>query len=775
MRLYHEGVSAFRMRQLTLAKERLSKLITGYPKDIHVPMGKFELAKVLIDLREFDRAVELLVELSELQEGSFDKTEARRELISLLARLQRFRQGVEILEIWWKDQPGNPVTGRDLARFYLQSGRSDEAKLLLEGMLEKTASRQVFADLLDLSIKTGEVESLMNAIENRRMRYRTGDYLDFTSDCLLALHKDDKAAEMLRDAPETQNSPELLRKLARLDLRRKDHANALESFRNLRSFTGLEWEVIKSMGYCLLQLGKKQEAIAEWKTYIDRYKSLESYQRYIEVLIANRLYEESLNAFTIAREFLRNPAQFARERAGVLEILGRSTEALEEYLKALELGGYNQEIFDKLYKNQSESFNFLGRLRETMAKRPAVSIKKAILEIHMIERNVSAIPELVNMNHTGSIFDDLIYERLRQEVFYEPSDFYHSLVTAFIRRNRHSTLAFKLSEMLLSFQNMNDDHSQIALEEALETEKAEPCPDLELKIKLQSTIGKFYFERYGDMMNAEKYLQNALREEYAAVAPEVYFDSLLTMSRLKCASEDYDRASQLQKQAETFLDSGQAFQPAAFPVFAPNQLRLNTGSAANSLSFLLEEEAHTRLIFEKAFLAAHQGKYQDALNELKIITQDHPESLLMDDALDLALFITMGSAGGPDALNAYLEAERRAMSGKFTEAVSEMEKIAGIASDTTIALDAEAKILLYSKHLTDRAGLTDKIDAFRREHPGHWLGAELLNVKWQLARNESATEAEKSELLKEFVDRYPTDLRSRHMKLILSDMLRENK
>ncbi|MBI3039219.1 tetratricopeptide repeat protein, partial [bacterium] len=415
--LYQEAINEYGFRHLKPAKERLERLIKLYPSHSLSNRAKIDLGRVMIDNREYDKAIEVLTPLTEISNPQCK--EAREMLITLLLELQRFRQGVDLLEKWWKESQGNPELGRKLASFYLQCGRADEAKVLLESLLERTARRDVFDDLLRLSAKSGQLETLLSAIESRSARYKTIDYLDFTSDCYIALKEPEKAVTILEKAPETATSLLLLQKLSRLELSRNRPEKALESFRRIERIIPNDWNNEKALGHCLFLLGKKDEAISTWRKTLSGqpYPNQEFYQLFSGVLIEHNLYEEALLVFSEARTALGSPIIFAQERASVLETLNRKKEAVDEYLVALQNDPYMPEILEKLIKlpEKGSVFNLKEKIKELIPHSQSLSLKKALLEIYFREQNLNAIPEILTLvSPVGSMFDQVFFERINE-------------------------------------------------------------------------------------------------------------------------------------------------------------------------------------------------------------------------------------------------------------------------------------------------------------------------------------------------------------------------
>ncbi|HNW34091.1 MAG TPA: hypothetical protein PKM25_04115, partial [Candidatus Ozemobacteraceae bacterium] len=103
------------------------------------------------------------------------------------------------------------------------------------------------------------------------------------------------------------------------------------------------------------------------------------------------------------------------------------------------------------------------------------------------------------------------------------------------------------------------------------------------------------------------------------------------------------------------------------------------------------------------------------------------------------------------------------------------EGLAGTASGTPLALDAAAKALLLSENASDAAQLQLKLDSFITRHPAHWAVPDLMMLQWRLMRRSGTPPTAEVELLKQFVDRFPGDLRCRRARLAIADLLRRSR
>lgn len=741
--LFHEALSDYGMRRLKPAREKLDLFIKRAPKSRYNSRARFELARINIDDRNYDAGIEILTALAETTPVDYQIRMARELLIKTLTELQRFKVAIDLLEKWWKANNNDLPLGRQLAACYMQAGRADEGRFLLESLLERTADREVFNDLLKIATRSGGLESLLNSIESRRVRFRTADYLEFSTSCLLALKRDEQAAKTLREAPETKDTPLLLQRLAKLDLDAGRFDLALASYQRLSQLGGSDWENIKAIGHCLFLLKRTPEAIAVWKKPVQTmgFAPMETWSQFTDVLIEHKLYEEALQAFAEARKALGNPGQFAEERAGVLQVLGRKDEALEEYLTALALGMFKPDIFDKLYESRSASFDLTARLQRRLTEMPgALSLQKALLEVWFRSADPARIPEILGIGTPGSQFDDILAERIAQALAGFPSPFVRELMIAAIARQRASTLSFKLALQLLDWPDPSAAEIGQTRREAEQTAAIDPPPDAVLKATLQNKLARFLFERQHDLAAARVLCQSVLSLPQGLPITEARLESNLLMMRLATIAGDFPTAERCLADARPLIATG--------------------------------SEDAARALVEEAWLLTHKADLQNALLKLKDLTEQHPDSLWLNDGLELALFLTMNSIGSLEPVTKFLAAERLAAAGSLTAALSELEQLETVASSTPLGLEAKARRLLLSESVATAATLLPLVDAFVGFHPNHHAVPDLLLLKWHLLKQQGAGRDAISDLLKDFLDRFPGDLRARRISLAMEELMK---
>ncbi len=750
--LYQNGMNALRMRKLTVARGLFQELIEKHPEDIHTSMARRQMASVMRDMQEFDEAISILNEIINSEKSEENLRYARAELLDILFELQRFRQGIELLEAWRQKNPEDIQLSRNLAKFYLQTGRKDEAWLMLESVMEKSASPAAFKDLLNLALVSGEIETLLQSLERRRTRYRSNDYADYVSDCYLALNRKDKAIEALQELDNIETFYNIQTKLADLLISTGKFEEAFNVLTMSARIMPGEWSVIKKMGHCRFMQGKKDEAMAIWRKPLD-LPFMQRQTFYVDlatVLIEHLLYEDALKVYAEARQALQQRTMFSEEVASVLDALGRSDEALEEYLQVMVEGIYRAEIFERLYEAYKKGFALEARLQTLHKSTKSPAISQALLEFLFRKAEIVVIDEILQIITEGAgRFDEVFYERLNQEALLSPTQFHFSLTEKMIKARAGSSLALRLADLLLEMGPMDEKWVEQAFSSAKATAIQKQIADADLKAKLLINLARYSLENLYSIDKAQALTDEVLQTTLAKAAESRALDAAILKARMLIYQEKFAEAASLLDETENLISSANE------NIFAINPIS--------------KSEYLAQVILERARLHAHQNDMQKALESLKSIVETLTESDWTNDALELANFIIRRSIGNFEMLSRALRSERLVYQSDFRGAVKELEKaIATTASATELISEMEAEIIELQKHFLPATDIIKSIDSFAAKHQQHFKTADLLEIKWKLLKRENASPEQITEHLQTFVDNFPNDLRTGRFKKILS-------
>ena len=741
--LYNEAVMAYRTRHFNLAKQTFYKLIEQYPDDRITEIARSNLAVLLRDLKEYDKAIEMYKEIIEKSSDDGEKESAKLQLVDVLYTVHRYREGIELLEDWAKKEPQNVGLARKLAQFYLQSGNKDEAWLLLERFMEK-GEKKAFDDLLDLAIRSGEVDKLLSSLDNHRTRLKASVYSSYLADCYLALGRKDKAIEALKDNKDYEKDINVLKKLSDIQISANLLDDAIVTLEKLAAFLPSDWQTLRKLGHCYFAKGNKKKAVEVWKSPLNRRygKNNELYINYTTVLIDHNLLEEALEAFDEARSLLYQNNLFAEEKAAVLEALGREKEAMEEYLNVLSDGIYKPEIFEKLYKAKIDGFSLENRLISLNSDNYNQAIVQALIELYFRKARIADIDKMVALvdSQSAIFFDDLFYDRLRQEALLVPEEFHFSLMKKMMEARKDSTLELKLAALMLKMPEYNEKWQKEAYEYAKNTAESESMADSELKYELYFRLANFAFEYLKSPKKADTYLSKLVNSKVIAPSKKKIIEAKLMSAMLNTYMSDFPKSEEILSEVGSILDQ--------------NDYR-------GGLSRLEQEEFLMQQKVELARLKAHMGQYQEALDCLKDIIENHKEGDWVNDGLELALEITRYSVGDFSAINHKFKAERLAACGEKTQALEEIDAAikALPASSTFLIADLEAdKIMLSENKSFDE--LAKSIVQFIVKYPESMKKPDLAEYKITMMQRFNLSQDKIDEEMRSFISNYPSDLRS---------------
>ena len=741
--LYSEAVRAYRTRHFNLAKECFYKMIEQYPDDRLTDIARSNLAVLLRDLKEYDKAIEMYKEVIEKSSDEREKVTAKLQLVDVLYTVHRYREGIELLEDWVKKEPQNVELVRKLAQFYLQSGNKDEAWLLLERFVEK-GEKEAFDDLLDLAIRSGEVDKLLNSLDSHRSRLKASVYSSYLADCYLALGRKDKAIEALKDNKDYEKDISILKKLSDIQISANLIDDAITTLEKLVSYLPTDWQSLRKLGHCYFIKKNKQKAVEVWKRPLRRRygSSQELYINFTTVLIEHQMLEEALEAFDEARDALHQDTLFAEEKAAVLEALGREKEAMEENLNVLSDGIYKPEIFEKLYKAKIDGFSLENRLNSLNDGNFNQAIIQALIELYFRNAKMADIDKMVALvdSQSAIFFDDLFYDRLRQEALLVPEEFHFALMKRMMEARKNSSLELKLAALMLKMPEYNEKWQKEAFDFAKKAAENKSMADSDLKYELLLKLADFSFNFLKSPKEADNYLSMLINAKVIAPTKKKIIEAKLMSAMLNTYMSDFPKSEEILEEVGSILDRN---------------------DYSGGLRRLEQEEFLMQQKVEIARLKAHMGQYQEALDSLKDVIENHKEGDWVNDGLELALNITRYSVGDFSAINHKFKAERLSACGEKSQALEEIDAAikALPASSTYLIADLEADKIMLSDNI-NFDDLSKSIMQFLKKYPENLRKADLVEYKIKLMQRSNFSQDKIDEEMRSFIANFPSDLRS---------------
>ena len=742
-RLYNEAVMAYRTRHFNLAKECFYKMIEQYPDDRLTDIARSNLAVLLRDLKEYDKAIEMYKEVIEKSSSEEEKNTAKLQLVEVLYSVHRYREGIELLEDWVKKDSQNVDLVRKLAHFYLQTGNKDEAWLLLERFVEK-GEKKAFDDLLDLAIRSGEVDKLLNTLDSHRTKLKSSVYSSYIADCYMALGRKDKAIEALKDNKDYDKDISILKKLSDIQISANLIDDAITTLEQLVSYLPTDWQSLRKLGHCYYIKNNKQKAVDVWKRPLRRRygSSQELYINFTAVLIEHQMLEEALEAFDEARNALHQDTLFAEEKAAVLEALGREKEAMEENLNVLSDGIYKPEVFEKLYKAKIEGFSLEKRLISLNSGNFNQAIIQALIELYFRNAQMADIDKMVALvdSQSAIFFDDLFYDRLRQEALLVPEEFHFALMKKMMDARKDSALELKLAALMLKMPEYCEKWQKEAYEYAKNAAESKIIADSVLKYELYLKLAEFSFYYLKSPKEADNYLSMLVNSTKISPSKKKIIEAKLMSAMLHTYMSDFPKSEEILDEVGSILDRN---------------------DSDNGLRRLEQEEFLMQQKVEVARLKAHMGQYQEALDSLKDVIENHKEGDWVNDGLELALNITRYSVGDFSAINHKFKAERLACCGENKEALEEIDAAlkALPASSTFLIADLEADKIMLSdnKNFDD---VSKNIMQFMMKYPDNLRKSDLVEYKIKLMQRQNISQDKIDEEMRSFMANFPSDLRS---------------
>lgn len=189
---------------------------------------------------------------------------------------------------------------------------------------------------------------------------------------------------------------------------------------------------------------------------------------------------------------------------------------------------------------------------------------------------------------------------------------------------------------------------------------------------------------------------------------------------------------------------------------------LDKNDYIGGLTRLETEEYLMQQKVELARLKAHMGQYQESLDLLKDIVENHKEGEWVNDGLELALDITRYSLGDLSAIDHKFKAERFAACGDNTQAISEINAAieALPASSTSLIADLEADKIMLSSDNVDFNELSKQIKLFLAKYPDNIKNADIADFKIKLMQRLNQSQDRIDEEMRNYIVNFPSDLRS---------------
>lgn len=714
--LFNEALLNQNNKNYPIAKKKYEEFLKKFSNHELARRAKFELAIVLKNLNENDKAIKLLLETIQMGNGLRDRNsiESVKALAKIYYDTMRFKQGIELLEPYYQANLDNPDLCVILSKFYIASGRIDEAKLILESSLQRTLNSWVFSELLSIAVQQNKVEELIKFLDENISNINKTSYLEYVTDCYITLNQLDKAIKKLEDSKILDSELSLKQKLADLYYKTGNYNNALDCYKSLiNKYNSDNWMYYKAIGNCYIKLGKKEKALEIWRDGLNLGQNTEeAYSNYINILLEHKLYNEVLQTFEEARTKLNNSTIFAEEKASVLEAIGKEYHALAEYFLALSNGTYKTEIFNKLYNKRSANFDFLQLLKSSIKNGNVnYSIRKALVEYYYKEQNTNFLNEIINLANNDDLLLSLLVERLKYCLQGNFNAFSLKLLEEIVKKFANNNLTYDLlytlfknykyldKEYIIKFIQMSTKLlSQHTLTNSNEIEPA-------YKVKLMFIIAHILFNEFYKLDDALKLLKQIINVQHLYTEPEIQIETFYLLMKIYTIQNQY-------KEAQNFL-------------LQATQIAQNLG-----------RQYEPKILFEEAWFLAYTGKFEEALTKLRTIVEKYLNSEYANDAIDLATTITTISNNTTiDACKDYVQVKKCIYTNQLQTAETTLYNLFKLASGTNIIPYLESDLLTLNIYklihkpkieYEDLKNLKSKVYEFITRHPNYWRTVDVF-------------------------------------------------
>lgn len=744
--LYNEAITAYRSRRFNEAKEKFSKILEDSNNDSsYKDTARIMLAQIFKDGKEHDKAIKLYKEVIEKNMHFGHKIQAQNNIIEIYYVTQRYKEGIEYINELKKTNKDNYDLDLKLSDFYIQLGQIDEAWLLLEHIFNINPQKNIFQKRIELATKTNEIKRLMSEIESQETNITKSSYIDYITDCQLALKDRKKAVDTLIEYLDKAYDIEITKKLTRLLADDNRHIETITYLERLVKTMPNDAEIAKSLGHEYFVIGNKEKAIEAWKRpFENRERTNDAAIFFTNALIEHGLYEEALQAFDNYRRLMYNPTKFAEEKANVLYALNRRSEAMEEYLASFIENNYTQETFEKLYEEKSPDFDLEKRLNVLYEKYRNTALAKALMELYFTRAKNSDIDKLKDLVfQANGELDELFYERFKQNPNKESTEFGYNLLEKIIKARSNSLLALKLANKSLELAPEIPEFTIKLYELASSININIDLLDYETIAEYYANMAEISLYTMHKPDDAIKYANKLIDSEIAIYSESSAIKANLIKSYALICKDDFKEAENIQNKIKKYV---------------------------NDANFYDKTEYENIITVCNAWLYSYKGDYQKALDIIKPLVESNSTSSSVNDAIELALFITRYSIGdGLAPLDKIFKIRRLTLAGKEGEAEKELKEfITENASATSIIEEAKADLIMLREKTTEPEELIKQIDTyFVTAKTLNKKMSDLLELKIKLLYN--SNNEERLQSMKTFLKYFGSDLRSERYRRIIAE------
>lgn len=396
------------------------------------------------------------------------------------------------------------------------------------------------------------------------------------------------------------------------------------------------------LGSALYRLGRKEEAMQVWQRTLTRFpKNVGAYSLVAAAMITNGLFDEAIAVYQRGRKALNNPFLFSIEIANAYSQQGQFSRATTEFLNYLQQNPRQLPYIQRrilTFFDQAENQDILRAVEKALhARKPP---REEILKIY-----ASCLKRLNRYDDALDIYLQL--EERRSGKRNQGGELYNfaneavraNQIEVALKAYRHIIENWPASPYLFS--------SRMGLAEAYSTLKQYDQAIAILDEILQSRAPRVF--KFRAMKMKGDILLNHLRDPEKAIS---VFETLY---------ESYYRDARARKKAAMALGD-------SYVRIGKFEHARKWYERALKLSKAKEQSLRNAIKFNLARLEFYQGRFQRSIAMLEEIEPTEndgaAEEDLVNDALDLTLFIEQALPDSNTALPEYIKAEKFRIQGR---------------------------------------------------------------------------------------------------------------
>ena len=731
-------------------------------------------ARLLLDANSYARARDVLARFPQAGIQPGQKVEAATLLVEALLGLGDLEGAQKAVAAQGLPASQAAYLEARLAQALVAKGRAEEALQVCQAALDADPQNQsVWRIRYQIAVRQGKAPELEQQVAAQLEADSTSDVL-LQRLASMADWADDQARAVAiygRIVKLRPDDPSLLERAGGLAADAGQLDEALGYFESALQLQPGETSLYYEIGEVQAKRGKLPEAVEAWKKGLAyRPGDLEAAARLGHLLAEHSLYEDAVRLYTECRETAGDPSALAAEMAAALAALGRSREAIEEYVTAAsgDLRQAQPLVTEalKVARDASLTSDLVALAKKRLEAKPAPGLA---LLLALAEAGEGRIQEAIDLaTRAGLQADDLL--TIGESLEFGGDRDSAARVYAAVASQKQLSIGLRLENALRA---ADIDAAGGRLNEAADLLRhvtATPGGPPQLRDQASLLLADLTLQTGGDAEEAGRIFA-ALASDSAL--PEVARQARGRLADCAFAAGHFDEAAALYQQLANEAPVPQAPSPPPPPLTRSGPLimsRVRVGQPTFEDPRLTPAYAASQI----AECAFRSGQLDRAKTLFAEVAEKCPGSVYANDALERRLFIASHFAQPRPEGQAYLQALAQGSGPTWESAVANLRKLAALGSQEPLADDAAHLIAVL---LEGHGRLAEAAEQFRtvaRDFPQSLLAPEALLDAARLAESLGADEQAKEDL-RAILQNFPSGPMAQTAALRLEDLSRKAK